>query len=95
MPIEDPIGTQQAAKILKCCPATVRGMACKGEIPGVRINGGRWLFYADQLHAHIRNECLRNMRTGSSAEILAEDRNSAIKRHFDDMAAGRVTQGTA
>lgn len=36
----------EVARVLRCCPETVRRMVVRGDIPGAKV-GARWLIHPD------------------------------------------------
>jgi excisionase family DNA binding protein len=67
--IEPLIDAQQAARILKLHPVTVREMAARHELPGLKI-GKVWRFRASSLDAWVnsRLELLGHPRSPQSEE---------------------------
>src|SRR5215471_18085966 len=50
------LGLEEAAKIVRCHPDTLRKLAVAREVPSTKI-GREWLFLADQLEEWLRGRC--------------------------------------
>ena len=50
------IGLDEAGKLLRCHPDTVRKMAKAGEIPGTKV-GRAWVFYTERLLEWLDSRC--------------------------------------
>lgn len=53
--IERPITCEEASKVLRVHPRTIKRMARRGEVPG-HFRFGRWFFYASELDSWMRTE---------------------------------------
>jgi excisionase family DNA binding protein len=53
--IESPITCEEASRILRVHPRTIKRMARRGEVPG-HFRFGRWFFYPSELDAWMRTE---------------------------------------
>lgn len=53
--IERPITCEQASKLLRVHPKTIKRMASRGELPG-HFRFGRWYFYPSELDSWMRRE---------------------------------------
>jgi excisionase family DNA binding protein len=53
--IERPLTCEEAAKLVRVHPKTVKRMARSGELPG-HFRFGRWFFYASELDCWMRTE---------------------------------------
>jgi excisionase family DNA binding protein len=70
------IGLEEAAKLLRCHPDTVRKMAAAGELPGTKV-GRAWVFYTERLLDWLEKRCaaqqeVRQAPLGSGGSVLAE-----------------------
>jgi excisionase family DNA binding protein len=53
--IERPITCEEASKVLRVHPRTIKRMARRGEVPG-HFRFGRWFFYPSELDSWMRTE---------------------------------------
>lgn len=56
MRVTPTIGLEEAGRLLRCHPDTVRKMAKAGEIPGTKV-GRAWVFYTERLLEWLDARC--------------------------------------
>lgn len=76
------IGLEDAAKLLRCSVSTVQQKAAAKEIPATKI-GRAWVFIADDLINHIRNqygkEKVKAKKWHSAKEVKYTGSTSALE----------------
>lgn len=82
------IGLEEAGKLLRCSPDTVRKMAKAGEIPGTKV-GRAWVFYTEQLLEWVAARC----RAGPPQRSL--DGGSALASRLAARLAARREERVA
>ena len=63
----------EAAELLRLSPVTVRIMRCEGRLPGALRIGGRALFDASALEAHVRAKAREFAASKGQAISLSDD----------------------
>ena len=90
-PLTPTIGLEEAGKLLRCHPDTVRRMAKAGEIPGTKV-GRSWVFYTQRLLEWLDKRCAAQQQVLRSATSLNSGGSALaqrLRRRAEERLRGR------